>query len=70
MDAHDPTWKSTSSGHSFARKRSKIMEIVATSNIIFGLTQTGLCSAFDQVRLQNYFYNQIIDSILLQLPAH
>ncbi|ONK61734.1 uncharacterized protein A4U43_C08F33020 [Asparagus officinalis] len=47
FDAHDPK------GHSFTqlpflRKRSKIVEIVSAKDIIFSLTQSGVCAAFSR----------------------
>lgn len=33
----------------FLRKRSKVVEIVSAQDLVFGLTQTGVCTAFDRV---------------------
>ena len=47
FDTHDPK------GHTFTqlpflRKRSKIVEIVSAKDIVFALTQSGVCSAFNR----------------------
>lgn len=47
FDTHDPK------GHDylelpFLKKRSKIIEIVAARDIVFALTQSGVCAAFSR----------------------
>ncbi|KAE8702627.1 putative pterin-4-alpha-carbinolamine dehydratase-like [Hibiscus syriacus] len=76
-DTHDPK------GHCsmvlpFLRKRSKIIEIVAARDIVFGLAQSGVCAAFsretnhricflnvtaDEV-IRSLFYNKNNDSLI------
>jgi hypothetical protein len=62
----------------FIKKRSKIVEIVAAADLIFGLTQTGICAVFHQTTkericylniapgevIRSLFYNKANDSII------
>jgi len=62
----------------FLRKRSKIVEIVSAKDIVFGLTQTGVCAAFDRETsnricflniapdevIRSLFYNKSNDSLI------
>ena len=63
---------------SFLLRQSPVIEIVAARNVIFGLTQTGLCAAFDRREnrkicflnvapdevIRSLFYNKINDAII------
>uniref|UniRef100_A0A0D9WHU2 Transducin/WD40 repeat-like superfamily protein n=1 Tax=Leersia perrieri TaxID=77586 RepID=A0A0D9WHU2_9ORYZ len=46
FDTHDP--KENSLLQPYLRKRSKIIEIVAARDIVFALSQTGVCAAFSR----------------------
>jgi hypothetical protein len=76
LDAHDPDTADVKL--CFLRKRSKVVEIVSAKDIIFGLTQTGVCTAFsrhthkrlcflntapDEV-IRSLFYNKSNDSLI------
>nr|CAB3464905.1 unnamed protein product [Digitaria exilis] len=76
FDTHDP--KENSSLLPFLRKRSKIIEIVAARDIVFALSQAGICAAFsretnqkicflngspDEV-IRSLFYNKNNDSLI------
>jgi hypothetical protein len=77
MDTHDPE-SPLIKQNVMHRKRSKVVEIVATSDVIFGLTQTGICTAFHQGTkrricylniapgevIRSLFYNKANDSII------
>jgi len=62
----------------FLRNRSKVVEIVSAKDIVFGLTQTGVCTAFDRLTskricflntepdevIRSLFYNKSNDSLI------
>lgn len=76
MDCHDPL--STFFKSSYSKKKSKVVEIVATSEVIFGLTHSGVCAAFHQESkmricylnitpgevIRSLFYNKTNESII------
>ncbi|KAJ8903604.1 hypothetical protein NDN08_004708 [Rhodosorus marinus] len=52
----------------FQRTRSKVTEIVASSNLIFTLTKTGVCIAFDRDKLKRIcFLNATDDEVIRSL---
>lgn len=52
----------------FLRKRSKVVEIVSAQNLVFGLTQTGVCTAFDRETSQRVcFLNIEPDEVIRSL---
>ncbi|XP_047323083.1 uncharacterized protein LOC124926819 [Impatiens glandulifera] len=77
-DTHDPKGRCGTVLLSFLKKRSKIIEIVAAHNIVFALSQSGICVAFsretnqricflnispDEV-IRSLFYNKNNDSLI------
>ena len=67
-DTHDPEAYTTHNLGSFFRRRSKIVEIVAAKNLIFALTQTGVCVGFDsQANKRICFLNTSPDEVIRSL---
>eukprot|EP00947_MAST-08B_sp_MAST-8B-sp1_P005943 g5943.t1 len=81
LDAQLDTHGDSASKHLkllFLKKRSKIVEIVGARDVIFGLTQTGICAAFDRGLskrlcflnitpdevIRSLFYNKANDSLI------
>ncbi|CAM0954954.1 unnamed protein product [Alopecurus aequalis] len=76
FDTHDP--KENSALLPYVRKRSKIIEIVAARDIVFALSQSGVCAAFSRVTnkrlcflngspdevVRSLFYNKNNDSLI------
>uniref|UniRef100_A0A7S3PMT1 Transducin/WD40 repeat-like superfamily protein n=1 Tax=Aplanochytrium stocchinoi TaxID=215587 RepID=A0A7S3PMT1_9STRA len=78
LDSHFPDNTSDLFKLCFLRKRSKVVEIVSAKDIVFGLTQTGVCTAFDRLTsericflniepdevIRSLFYNKSNDSLI------
>ncbi|XP_037472585.1 uncharacterized protein LOC119348714 [Triticum dicoccoides] len=76
FDTHDP--KENNALLPYIRKRSKIIEIVAARDIVFALSQSGVCAAFSRVTnkricflngspdevVRSLFYNKNNDSLI------
>mmetsp|Transcript_5510 Transcript_5510/g.9814 ORF Transcript_5510/g.9814 Transcript_5510/m.9814 type:complete len:450 (-) Transcript_5510:4-1353(-) len=66
LDAHDT--ESSDVKLCFLRKRSKVVEIVAAKHVIFGLTQTGVCTAFCRKEKKRIcFLNTAPDEVIRSL---
>lgn len=66
FDTHDPD--AANLKLSFLRKRSKIVEIVSAKSIIFGLTLSGVCAAFDRdTKKRICFLNITSDEVIRSL---
>ncbi|XP_047318244.1 uncharacterized protein LOC124921615 isoform X2 [Impatiens glandulifera] len=77
-DTHDPKGCCDTQLLSFLEKRSKIIEIVAAHNIVFALSQSGICVAFSRETnqricflnispnevIRSLFYNENNDSLI------
>jgi len=76
LDTHDPT--SAAKKLEYLQRRSKVLEIVSTRNMVFALTQTGVCAAFSRATnerlcflnltndevVRSLFYNKVNDSVI------
>mmetsp|Transcript_19614 Transcript_19614/g.38319 ORF Transcript_19614/g.38319 Transcript_19614/m.38319 type:complete len:518 (-) Transcript_19614:1400-2953(-) len=66
LDAQDPDTDEVKL--CFLRRRSKVVEIVAAHELVFGLTQTGICTAFDRTtRKRVCFLNTAPDEVVRSL---
>ncbi|GBG26722.1 F-box/WD repeat-containing protein 4 [Hondaea fermentalgiana] len=66
LDAHDPGTDDVKL--CFLRRRSKVVEIVAAHDLVFGLTQTGICTAFSRTtRKRVCFLNTAPDEVVRSL---
>jgi len=66
LDAHDE--ESSDVKLCFLRRRSKVVEIVAAKDLLFGLTQTGVCTAFHRdTKRRVCFLNTAPDEVIRSL---